>query len=284
MKNSVLTKLFWLIIIVLWAFGTVSANPDKEVQLRLYEGFRKPVKMTSRVTTSTFLVPMFQGSLQLDSENTEEKDEIKKIFNLTNLEKIASARWVWSREEPAFQFQLMVINGHEFYIYLKPAKEKDAFQMEVVEKTGAKKIKIFESDFMLPQSKSTVFGFEDSASKPFFLAFDRKKDSNIYVKLKIPHISRENRPKLIRLEKPVYPEEALQKKVSGEVILEATTDVYGRVVNVVVQQGHKLLDDAAVNAVKQWVYEPYIIDGKPKPVRFTVSVRFSLFKKEKPKQ
>jgi outer membrane biosynthesis protein TonB len=40
--------------------------------------------------------------------------------------------------------------------------------------------------------------------------------------------------------------------------------------------GHPLFRSAAMEAVKKWVYEPYIIDGIPKPVVFTVTVHFRL--------
>jgi len=83
-------------------------------------------------------------------------------------------------------------------------------------------------------------------------------------------------PKLIKMVKPVHPEIAKQAKVEGVVILEATTDVYGRVVNTKILRSIPLLDQAAIDAVKQWVYEPMIIDGKPKGVIFTVTVVFEL--------
>jgi TonB family protein len=60
--------------------------------------------------------------------------------------------------------------------------------------------------------------------------------------------------------------------------IEASTDIYGRVVNVNVLKGHPLLRKAAAHAVKQWVYEPYIINGMPKPVKFTVNIHFRLQK------
>jgi TonB family protein len=56
-----------------------------------------------------------------------------------------------------------------------------------------------------------------------------------------------------------------------------TTDIYGRVAAVkVLKTAGSLLDEAAIDAVKQWIFEPMIIDGKPKPVVFTVTSRFKL--------
>ena len=64
--------------------------------------------------------------------------------------------------------------------------------------------------------------------------------------------------------------------MEGVVIIEATTDIYGRVANMKVLRSIPLLDQAALDAVRQWVYEPMIINGRPRPVIFTVTVRFQL--------
>ena len=59
-------------------------------------------------------------------------------------------------------------------------------------------------------------------------------------------------------------------------ILEAATDMHGRVQTVNVRRSIPLLDQAAADAVRQWVYEPMIINGRPRGVVFTVTVRFKL--------
>ncbi len=99
-------------------------------------------------------------------------------------------------------------------------------------------------------------------------------------------------PKLIKRVEPTYPQAALDARTQGQVIVEATTDIYGRITSAkhIPKDGqamtpeYQLLVDSAIEATKQWVYEPYIIDGEPKPVRFTVLLTFKLgeSKKEKP--
>lgn len=81
-------------------------------------------------------------------------------------------------------------------------------------------------------------------------------------------------PKLIKMVEPVYPEEARTEGVKGVVILEVTTDIYGRVQKVRVLRSIPLLDKAAIDAVRQWVYEPAVIDGKPRGVIVTITVNF----------
>ena len=71
-------------------------------------------------------------------------------------------------------------------------------------------------------------------------------------------------------------EAAKKAGVEGAVILEPTTDIYGRVRDIKVLRSIPLLDQAAIDAVRQWVYEPPVVDGKPISVTFTVTVRFTL--------
>ncbi|MGB9906016.1 MAG: energy transducer TonB [Candidatus Saccharicenans sp.] len=83
-------------------------------------------------------------------------------------------------------------------------------------------------------------------------------------------------PRLVRRVEPVYPEIARQARKEGVVILEATTDIYGRVQSVRVLRSEPFLDEAAIEAVRQWIYEPMIINGRPRAVTFTVTVFFKL--------
>jgi periplasmic protein TonB len=85
-------------------------------------------------------------------------------------------------------------------------------------------------------------------------------------------------PRLVRRIEPEYPGIAREARIEGIVILEATTDVYGRVSSVRVLRSVPLLDEAAAAAVRQWVYEPLMLNGRPRPVTFTVTVRFVLQK------
>lgn len=82
-------------------------------------------------------------------------------------------------------------------------------------------------------------------------------------------------PRKIKEVAPVYPFGG-RVNVSGVVVIEAETDIYGRVRNARVISGHPLLNQAALDAVMQWQYQPYIVNGIPKPVKFTVTVTFSL--------
>ena len=84
------------------------------------------------------------------------------------------------------------------------------------------------------------------------------------------------KPRKIKEVKPIYPQVALTARIQGVVIIEAMTDIYGRVRQARVISGHPLLNESALSAIRQWVYEPYILNGIPKPVIFTATVTFTL--------
>jgi protein TonB len=83
-------------------------------------------------------------------------------------------------------------------------------------------------------------------------------------------------PTQIKKVQPVYPAEAQAGKVQGIVIMEAIIGVDGRVTDVKVLRSVPLLDQAAVDAVKQWEYTPTLLNGAPVPVIMTVTVTFNL--------
>jgi protein TonB len=81
---------------------------------------------------------------------------------------------------------------------------------------------------------------------------------------------------LIRRVEPVYPDMALLARVTGVVILEATVNERGEVTDVLVLRSIKLLDRAAMDAVRQWRYEPVLLNGVPRSFVLTVTLSFSI--------
>jgi TonB family protein len=83
-------------------------------------------------------------------------------------------------------------------------------------------------------------------------------------------------PSKIKDVKPVYPAIAQSARVSGSVVIEATIDTDGKVINAKVLRSIPLLDQAALDAVQQWEYTPTLRNGVPIPVIVTVTVNFTL--------
>ena len=83
-------------------------------------------------------------------------------------------------------------------------------------------------------------------------------------------------PLKVRNVVPVYPEIARAARVQGDVVLDCTISNEGRVIDVKVLSGHVLLQAAAVDAVRQWLYRPTLLNGVPVPVVMTVTVHFTI--------
>jgi periplasmic protein TonB len=83
-------------------------------------------------------------------------------------------------------------------------------------------------------------------------------------------------PRLIHRVDPEYPPIAVSAMIEGMVILEATVDSSGAVSETRVLRSHGVLDAAAIDAVRQWRYEPLMLNGTPMPFVLTVTVSFSL--------
>jgi TonB family protein len=81
-------------------------------------------------------------------------------------------------------------------------------------------------------------------------------------------------PRKLKDVAPVYPADAKQAGVSGVVIIEATIDPEGNVRDARVLRSQPMFEEAAVAAVRQWKYEPTLLDGAPVSVLMTVVVNF----------
>ncbi len=81
---------------------------------------------------------------------------------------------------------------------------------------------------------------------------------------------------LIHQVKPNYPQLARQARIQGSVVLQAVIAKDGTIQNLRVQSGHPMLAPAALEAVKQWRYKPYFLNGEPVEVETVVTVNFTL--------
>ena len=191
----------------------------------------------------------------------------------------------------------------------------------VTEQAEGEETHLMDTDVLLPRSKMAVLGFEDREGKAYFLSFhvtnvagapplppsppkppspaafptsapappppppreirQTKKKIEEFEKGAVRCVGEIKPPKIIKKVNPIYPEQARQARVEGNVILGTRIDPQGRVSRVMVYSSKDFaLVEAAKNAVRQWVYEPLIIDGKPREAVFTTQIRFQLQKQK----
>lgn len=289
MKNFI--KLVVLLLVLFCAVGFLAASGpgveqgDVMAWLRLYEGFRGDTNGSEKIVSSYYLKQLPDEKIVSDQDYSREKAALKRVFNLTSIKLMTEANMKLRRDLDKTPFQVIVLNGRKLLLQLSVmggAGLKDRFKVEVLE-DGTPPRSLLKSKIFLPQKKSTALGFEDSTGKIYFLSFHRQKDrrSPPPAKSKKNKPAAGKQPRLLYKVNPEYPKEAVKARIDGKIEVDATTDINGNVVEATAANGPAVLREAAVNAVKQWKYEPYVIDGVKKPVSFTVIVAFNLKKKEK---
>jgi TonB family protein len=269
-----------------------------ELKMRVLEGAREKAPALRRPVTSSYLNFMNFSNYELE-EDVQAEQQIRKVYSLKDVSLLTEATLSWMKGGKADKaFHMFRLNGQEYAVFVTPGKlaERNRFRIEVFEQRAAGKESLLDTEFALPDKTAAVFGFETSEFKPYFITLrvtqwvggpeaaggGEVAGGVVGDVVKAGGSDRVKPPRLVTDVQPVYPEAARKARVEGVVITEATTDTYGRVVSVKVLRSIPLLDQAAVDAVRQWVYEPMVINGKPRPVVFTVTMRFRLDDEKKP--
>ncbi|HEX6879138.1 MAG TPA: energy transducer TonB [Terriglobales bacterium] len=81
---------------------------------------------------------------------------------------------------------------------------------------------------------------------------------------------------LMKKVQPTYPPLARSARIQGQVVLQAVIGKDGTIQNLRAVSGHPMLTPAAIDAVKQWRYKPYFLNGEPVEVDTQITVNFTL--------
>lgn len=233
----------------------------------------------ANVSTSFYLKSMVQRNLQVTFSPETLQAELQKTFNAPKLSLLAAGDLVWKSGGEPSVMQIVQIDGRDYALILTPLPRPGVvnFKVGVVEENSQKNIKsiLLDTEIVLPDREVALLGFRDAQENSYFIAF-YVQGRNDKINSDAMPIENSQKPGKIKEVKPVYPETALKNKAQGMVTLQVETDTNGRVRLAEVISGHPLLNDAALAAVRQWIYEPYIVNGQAKAIAFTVSVTFML--------
>jgi len=267
------------------------------VKMRIFEAGRGAAAEPVKSVTSSYLKYSLTATIASEFDLAEEMKQIQKTFNYRDVKLLTEADFNWKKGEKERAFHIFRLDGKEYLILVTPIEvvRKLTFRIEVYEQAEKAKINLLDTEFSIPEKNITVFGFEDSKGNVYFLSFrvagisfgvtgwlrpmnvqERQGGSYVFSARPVRAIGEIKPPRPVKQVDPIYPEIARLSRVEGLVILEAATDIYGRVVEAHVLRSIPLLNQAAIDAVRQWVYEPMVIEGKPRGCIFTVTVRFEL--------
>ncbi|MBC7361433.1 MAG: energy transducer TonB [Candidatus Aminicenantes bacterium] len=287
------------------------------IKLKVFEGNREGKVEPIKTVTSSFWRYTVSASIKAEETTEKEENELRRVFNLKGVQLLAEANLSWTKTGTK-DFHIFRLDSKEYAIIttllrLGP-QDRATCRVEVLEQDNERKASLLDSELALDKNSITAFGFEDKSGKPYFLSLKILAISPSSGRMVVPFEGLESNipgqaggmaggvssltgeqdlsqdviramgdikpPRLIKRVDPVYPEEARKKGIEGVVILEVQTDKFGRVARIKVLKSVPELDQAAIEAVKQWVYEPVIVNGKPKGIIFTVTVSFRLKNEE----
>jgi TonB family protein len=149
------------------------------------------------------------------------------------------------------------------------------------EKSGGRMDRLLDTKLLLDFDNPVIVGMPSGEETFFMLLYVRRTSEASGTEGGRPAKSGEKQaapiepPKELHTLIPAYPEELRQQRVQGQVGLQVAIDEKGTVIQVKVAKSlHPYLDFAAVQAVRQWTYEPAIQNGKPIPVIVKVAMNF----------
>jgi protein TonB len=120
-----------------------------------------------------------------------------------------------------------------------------------------------------PGRQGGIFNSVGTGVRPVMPAAPHTVEHPVY----ISHMSEGD---LVKKILPVYPALARSARIQGTVVLQAMISKQGMIENLRLQSGHPMLAPAASEAVRQWRYRPYILNGEPVEVDTQITVNFSL--------
>ena len=297
------------------------ADVGLDIKLRFFEGQKEEVAAPTPVVTSSYLKPTVSASIRSEFDLAKQQNQIKKVFNLKDVKLLTEAdlRWRTAETESNKISHIFRLDSKEYLVLITPMRKEweHRFRIEVLEQSSEGKRSLLDTEIILPEKNIAVFGFEDTQGKPYFLSFHvtgaivggvvggvlggveggvegevkggiegalAGQEMEEFAKGAVRVEKDIKPPRLLKMVEPSYPEDAKKARIGGVVILAARVNEKGDVEEVKVLRSIPLLDQAAIDAVRQWKYEPLIIEGKLKSAVFTVTVNFKLKDEEKKKE
>jgi TonB family protein len=277
----------FLLVPLVWSQGLDEINVSEMSWLfKCYQGVRPGAAAPSGTEAPLYSKPTILNNLGKDENLAKELNLIKTTFNLSDVKFISQGE-LWLRtKEPMGLFTLKGDTQRPLSVQLERLDGSWLHYRITVYEANMDSKAVMRSAFTIPSSmtlkEAVVFGFENSAHNPIFLSL---RITNLYAEGKAPGKTEEKAPaqagkpaiippRLVSQVPPIYPEAAKKMDIEGTVVLSVTLDEKGNVVRARVIKSIPELDQAAIDTVEQWKYEPMTVNGVPKPIVLSVSVEF----------
>ena len=278
----------------LWAF----AGQDWVIETRLFRGTKDEgaIKAGAPVVITSFSDPVFISVKAASSASGAEQDsvsalkaELAKIYQLKNVDCISSGQIIWDGKKESLN-ETILLDGTFFPILFSPKTLNGrtiSFKVDMRRYSGQEeREKILNTEMALRLDDPVVLGFPVNGHS-YFLSLQVKKQSGSEIRQASIRSAGEDEvfwplyefilPQPTFTVMPIYPENCKKENIQGTVVLHVETDKEGKVKTVrVLEKGHSDLAKSAVEAIKQWTYEPVLRKGKPVRAIFYMTVDFKL--------
>jgi TonB family protein len=224
--------------------------------------------------------------IYLEEEIYRDKTSLMQVFNLKNVNFITEVDFEESDSKPSGKYEHSLILDGRAYLFVLTSKTQPErlFGISIYELGEEPETSLLDSEIVLPEDKSAIFGFRTIPSKTYFVSLRAKpisggkspepygeRDSAMVVKVQ----GRMPPPLRIKYVAPEYPDIAKRAHIDGVIMLAVIVDERGKVESIRVLRSVPLIDEVAMAAVKQWQYKPLMVDGIARKAGFTVSLRIS---------
>jgi hypothetical protein len=253
-------KLFrFLFLAFVWVAPLVGAdNPTQELLIltRLFLGEQQPQTNVQTTVNSQFVDPYSQSFDEYFKQGEQEAAKIKNIYNLAAITPLCLYKWHWDAKQPGKLANTLTLKQTTLSMQMEQLGE-NRFKVTIMEgpdfRIGNKEL--LATEFVLPPSHTTIFGFRNSESKIFFLSFHHLGTEPARHPQKYIPSSEGIITKAI----PAYPQMAIDKRVQGTVILKGQFDKSGKVMPETVEiiAGHPMFNQPTLNALSELRYDPH---------------------------
>lgn len=298
--------------VLLTALSLSAAGQAYIIRSRLFVGRHNlDVTSPSIVISTENRIPDLRREGSMPSEVDEiayYRGQLRSVYQLSSVDFLASSRLLWDGRRKTLQSTIILDTDHcpiqftpkrmdrnkislRVEIFKLKPREADVQDpsrppltvalKEADSRSPTDRETLLDTEIVMELDDSVVLGFP-SEGKKFFLTVDIARNrprtiSDRPLGAGIKEVNLLQAPKSIHQVNPAYPEECRRQEIEGLVVLQVSMDKKGNVSNLkVLKKVHPLLDKAALDAIGQWKFEPVLLNGKPVPVIFNMTVNFRL--------
>ncbi len=246
MSRKVLFMVLMSLCWAAWPYPAPDGETDTSVHTRLYRGERNATAVVPAVS-SREIDSLSQADEAYHAGQAEEAAKIRRIYNLTDLNLVNQGAWQWREGMPkrlvkVFRFQknsMAIRMVHE-------SQDRFSLRVSAGEDISDPGREMLASTFDIGVNRTTVFGFNDEEGNPWFLSFHHS------VRHQSSGSGNDAQPDK-RVIPSYYPQQALDKRIEGNVVLTAALAENGGIQEDSLQivEGDPLLRDTAVSAFRE---------------------------------